>query len=131
MKKEKKIGVALAKEACPSCGKLIDGPIIMNTRLTEHNARKVKELHGKAIEYLEEPCEECQKFMKMGFLIIGVVRSKSGETIEDIYRSGNRWVIKTEKAHEMFGKEFCSKGLAFLDVNDAISIGLTDVNINA
>lgn len=41
--------IALAKEACLACGKLIDGPIIMNSILTEKEVNKVKEIHDKCI----------------------------------------------------------------------------------
>ena len=46
---ENKLGVALVKEACPACGKLQDGPIIMNTLLTEKLAKKVEAMHGETI----------------------------------------------------------------------------------
>ena len=49
--KESTLGVALVKEACPLCGALSDGPIVMNKRLSKSMAKRVEELHGKTIGY--------------------------------------------------------------------------------
>ena len=54
------ISVALAKELCFLCTKEVDGPLLLNKRLTVADAEKVKELHGKAIGWTKKPCEECQ-----------------------------------------------------------------------
>lgn len=120
---ENKFEVALVKKACPICGKLVDGPIVINTMLTEKCANEVKELHGKTIGYSEEPCSECKDFMNKGFLVIGVIGEKTDDK-SNPYRSGNQWVIKNEVAHEIFGEKFCSKGAGFIDVKDAKNIGL-------
>ena len=45
--------IALTKEACLACGKLIDGPIIINSILTEKAANEIKQIHGKCIGYSE------------------------------------------------------------------------------
>lgn len=123
---DNKLGVALVKEACPLCGKTEDGPIIMNTRLTNKMARKVEELHGQVIGYMDKPCKECQEYMSKGFLLIGVIDEKT-EDKTNPYRSGNIWVIKHEAAEKMFNDT--SKGAAFIDVKAAEQIGLPFENI--
>ena len=128
--KEDILGVALVKEACPLCGALTDGPIIMNTILTEHRAKEVRDLHGKTIGYSNEPCNECKEIMSQAFLIIGVVESKTDDE-KNPYRSGNKWGIKKESAIRMFGEENCKRGACFMDVHVAAHLGLPDANINA
>lgn len=135
MRKEKEevLGVALVKEACPICGKLQDGPIIMNSLLTEERAKQVEELHQKCIGYMKEPCDECKSMMEMGFLVIGFVEKKTNLTERPInfYRSGNQWVLRRESAERMFGKEKCEKGVMFLPVEVAQEMGFPDCNMDA
>jgi len=124
-----KLEVALVKEACPICGKAEDGPILMNTRLTEREAQKVKELHGQVIGYMDKPCSECQGLMEKGFLLIGVIEEKT-EDRANPYRSGNQWVITMEAAKRMFKEESLSRGAAFIDMKVAVEIGLTSAEAN-
>lgn len=119
--KEHTLGVALVKEACQLCGKTEDGPIILNTHLTEKNAKEVEEMNGKVIGYMKGPCKECKELMKQGFLLIGYIEEKTDDKTNP-YRSGNQWVIKREAAEEMFAD--CSKGAAFIDMKAAEQIGL-------
>lgn len=42
-----KLGVALTRIICPICGKDVENPLILNTKLIEEEASKVKELHNK------------------------------------------------------------------------------------
>ena len=130
MNKEKsKLGVALVKEACMLCGKIVDGPIIMNTRLSEKNAEEVEKLHGEVVGYTEKPCEACQDMMSKGYLLIGYVKSKTDD-MKNPYRNGNLWVIKSEIAERMFEPENFKRGACFIDVNDALALGLPDVNLH-
>lgn len=124
------VGVALVKEACPLCGALTDGPIIMNTRLTKHNADNVKAMHGQTIGYSDKPCKECRDIMSKAFLIIGVVEAKTDD-YKNPYRSGNKWGVRKEAALEMFGEESYKKGVCFMDVHTADQIGLPNPNFNA
>ena len=130
---ETKLGVALVKEACPICGKLQDGPIVMNTILSEYRAKQVEEMNGKTIGYSKEPCDECKDLMSKGFLVIGYVESKTDfdEKPINFYRSGNQWVIKPESAVRMFGEEHCQKGVLFLSVEAADKMGFPECNLNA
>ncbi len=130
---ETKLGVALVKEACPICGKLQDGPIVMNSVLTKNYADEVEKLHGKCVGYSEDPCEDCKDLMSKGFLIIGYVESKTDfdEKPVNFYRSGNQWVVKPESAIRMFGEENCKKGVLFLAVETADKMGFPECNLNA
>lgn len=89
--------VALAKEVCFICMKEVDGPILMNSVLTESNANKIKELHQKVIGFAEKPCRECQESMEKAFLFIGFDEEKSDmENLpEGFYRSGH--IVGTKK----------------------------------
>ena len=79
MSKEKLLGVALVKEACPLCGAAEDGPIVMNTRLGPQRAKDVEELHGKVVGYMDKPCSQCQGLLDQGFLLIGVIEEKTDD----------------------------------------------------
>lgn len=123
MVKETNLEVALCKEVCPICCKEQNGPIIMNTRLTQSDAQKVKKLHGQTIGYTEQPCDECKKMMKKGFVLIGVIEEKT-EDRKNPYRSGNLWVIKQDTVDRIFKNIDKSKGMAFIDIKVAEMIGL-------
>lgn len=118
------LGVALCKEACPLCGKLEDGPILLNTRLTPGEAKKVESLHGQTIGYMDKPCSECQDMMSKGFLLIGVDEEKT-EDRKNPYRTGHQWVITHEAAKQLFNNSG-DKGVAFLDIKAAKQIGLLE-----
>jgi hypothetical protein len=127
---EDKFAVALTKEACPICAKTVDGPIVMNTRLTPGEARKVKELQGQVLNWMKEPCDDCKEMMTKGFVLIGAVEKKTTD-VTNPYRSGNIWVVKQEVAIQLFGEKPPASGVAFIDVNVAEQIKLPGVNINA
>ena len=57
-----KLGVSIVKYLCPICGKEADNGIIMNSLLTEENAKEVEKLHNKAIGYADHACKECCPF---------------------------------------------------------------------
>lgn len=128
--------VALAKEACLCCGKEVDGPIIMNTHLTEHNAKKVKELHQKVIGISKEPCSECKELISKGLLIIIIDENKSDldRIPEGFYRTGQLIVIKSDsdlaehlKEINPFAKK---KGYVFIDVKAAEKLKLISTETN-
>lgn len=83
--------VSLCKEACLACGNLMDGPIIMNTKLTAKEAEKVKNLHNKCIGYAEELCSNCKELCSKGLLVIEIDAEQSEPN--NPYRSGNLFVL--------------------------------------
>lgn len=89
--------VSLVKELCPVCGKEMDGPIIMNTVLTEDEANKVKDLHNKVIGFANHCCEECSKYKDEAVFFVSIDGSKSkGDSFKHIYRTGKIYGIKKE-----------------------------------
>jgi hypothetical protein len=120
--RDEKLGIALVKRACPACGSPEDAEIIMNTRLTKHHANEVESLNGKTIGYLDKPCKSCNDLMSKGFLLIGCVSSLTDD-LNNPYRSGHQWVITNEAAKRMFSEETITKGVAFIDVEDAKKLG--------
>lgn len=125
---EDTFGVALVKEACPLCAKVEDGPIIINQMLTKPAADKVRELHGKTIGMMENPCKECQSMMEKGILLIGVVEELSDDP-KNPYRSGNQWVVTEDFIRRTFGdiaEVVIKKGCSFFTVEAAKSLGFPD-----
>lgn len=123
MNNEDKLGISLTKEACPACGALVDGPIIMNTTLTQEDADEARSFHGKVIGYLDKPCNDCQDLMSKGFLLIGVDMDRT-EDENNPYRSGHQWVISEEGVDKTFVDINKDLGYAFIDVGMAKYIGL-------
>ena len=121
MKNENKLGVALTKYACPICARKFDGAIVMNTRLTKPNAKKVEELHGKVVEIRE--CDECVEMKKKAFILIGVIEEKTDDR-NDPYRSGNIWGISFEYAKKIFDGNAPKVGVAYIDMKTAKAMGL-------
>lgn len=66
------IEVALAKELCPICYKEMNGPILINSLLTEKAAQEVKDLHGKVIGISPDACEECSKYKDSALFLISI-----------------------------------------------------------
>lgn len=120
--------VSLAKEICFIFTKQTDGPILINTILTEKHANNVKELHGKVIGYTI--CPECKENMKKAFMLIGVIESKTKDK-DNPYRSGNVWGVSFDYAKKLFKNNIPEKGIAFIDAQAANDIGLPGANINA
>ena len=127
MTEKNKLGVALVKETCKLCGDEYDGPIIMNTVLTEGRAKKVEELHGKSVGLMKDPCDKCKDLMSQGFLLIGVIESKTTDP-RDPYRNGQMWVVTHEYAKSMFKEEDLKKGAAFITTEVVERLGFPDVN---
>ena len=94
---EETLGTALVNEVCPVCAKK-EEMIVMNTVLKKHEARKVKELHGKTVGIMSEPCKQCQDFMKQGIIVLAYDEEKSqnAESSNDLYRTGHLRNILTK-----------------------------------
>ena len=89
--------VSLVKELCPVCCKEMDGPIIMNSILTEKNAKNVKDLHNKVIGFADHCCEECSKQNDNAVFFVSIDASKSSnDSLENLYRTGKISGIKKE-----------------------------------
>ena len=94
---DNKLGVALVKELCPVCCKEIDGPIIMNTRLTKKNAEEVENLHNKVVGFANHCCEECSKYKDKAVFFVSIDESKSSsDSLKNLYRTGKISGIKKE-----------------------------------
>jgi len=121
--KKNTLGVALVKEACPLCIRIIDGPILMNTKLSVSRAKEVEALHGQCIGYAIQPCDQCKSLMEKGFLLIQCDESKTDDK-QNPWRTGKQCVIKREAAKQIFGKDHMVKGAAFLTIETWTKIGL-------
>lgn len=119
--------VSLVKEACLACGTLMDGPIVMNSVLTDKYAKEVKDLHGKCIGYAEELCPKCKELCAKGLLIIEIDESKSESN--NTYRTGHLWVISNNsdfgkhllKSNYVINKNGCK--FIFIDYNTTRELG--------
>lgn len=123
MSKDKTLGIALVKEACPLCGAAEDGPIVMNTRLSKRMAEKVEAMHGKVVGYMDKPCKTCQNLLDQGFLLIGVIEEKTDDK-SNPWRSGHQWVVTHDYADRLFQGNPPKIGTAFMDIKAAKEIGL-------
>ena len=130
MKNENIVGIALTKELCMICTKEMEGGIVMNTRLTPTNAKRVEALHGEVVGWSKELCDECIDMKSKGFVLIGAVEAKT-EDVTNPYRSGNIWVVKQEVADRLFEGNPPKSGIAFIDVNVAHEMELPGANLNA
>ena len=89
--------VSLVKELCPVCCKEMDGPIVLNSILTENEAKKVKDLHNKAIGFADHCCEECAKYKDKVVYFVSIDASKSSKnSLEELYRTGKISGVKKE-----------------------------------
>lgn len=90
-------GVSLAQYACPVCGKSCEDVVIMNTILTENNAKKVEDLHNKTIGYSNHVCEECSKYKENAVFLIEIDSEKSDmKNMETMYRTGKYAAVKSD-----------------------------------
>ena len=97
VKMNNNLEVALVKELCPVCGKEIDGPIILNSILTENEAKKVKDLHNKVVGFANHCCEECSKYKDKAVFFVSIDESKSSkDSLKNLYRTGKISGIKKE-----------------------------------
>ena len=121
-----KLGVALVKELCPICCKEIDGPIIMNKRLTKSQKQKVEDLNGKVIGFADHCCDECAKYKDEATFIIAIDAEKSDfSNINSIYRAGKYCAIrnstefvKQEEIQKCIIKLKDNAKFCFMDIKD-------------
>lgn len=89
--------VSLVKELCPVCCKEMNGPIIMNTVLTEKYAKNVKDLHNKVVGFANHCCEECAKYKDEAVFFVSIDESKSDhDSLINLYRTGKISGIKKD-----------------------------------
>lgn len=125
--------VALTKEICPVCGKEMDGPLIMNSFLTEKCAKKVKDLNNKVIGFADHCCEECAKYKDDAVYFVSIDESKSSQSLKELYRTGKiSGVKKDSKFIEQF-KDFIvtlkdDTKIIFIDEQAGIKLGLWHEN---
>ena len=125
--------VALTKEICPVCGKEMDGPLIMNSFLTEKYAKEVKDLNNKVIGFADHCCEECAKYKDDAVYFISIDESKSSQSLKELYRTGKiSGVKKDSKFIEQF-KDFIvtlkdGTKIIFIDEQAGIKLGLWHEN---
>lgn len=122
---------SLTKECCPVCGKLHDGPLVMNKWLTPLAASKVRELQGKVVGF--NMCPECQGGIdKGGVWLIEVdptkmtASDKTASTLkqEEAYRTGRAWCLKREVAEQIFDRV---SDVQFVDPEVIAALGLDKV----
>ena len=116
---EKLLGTALVKRLCPVCLKEQDSEILMNTVLTEKNAKQVENLHGKVVGFSDKCCDECKEKLppEKGSWFI-VVDSEKTEDLNNPYRTG--YIFGVSKEYAM--KVGINDHVAYIDVKDAIKL---------
>ena len=122
-----KIGVSIVKYLCPICGKEADSGIIMNSLLTEENAKEVEKLHNKAIGYADHACKECAKYKDKVVFFIGIDISKSEKN--NLYRIGQISGVKNNSPLVYKVKDYIStlkdgSKYVFIDENLGKQVGL-------
>jgi hypothetical protein len=87
-------------------------------------ADKVKDLHGKVVGTMEEPCQECKDMMAVGFLCVQVDESKT-EDHSNPWRTGKICVVKHEAMQRMVNdQKILEKGVAFIPIDAWDKLGL-------
>lgn len=119
--------VALTKEICPVCGKEMDGPLIMNSFLTEKCAKEVKDLNNKVIGFADHCCEECAKYKDDAVYFVSIDESKSSQSLKELYRTGKIFGVKKDsKFIEQF-KDFIvtlKDGTKIIFIDEQVGIKL-------
>ena len=124
---EKKLGTAIVKYVCPICGQIDEdaSSIVMNTRLTKADAKKVEEMHNKVVGYSDKPCKECQKILDQGaFFVIGIDPEKSDD-MKNPWRTGH--LVGIKKASEFYQhlpEEYKGKNALFMDYREMRQLGM-------
>lgn len=117
--------VSLVKELCPVCGKEMDGPIIMNSILTEDCAKEVKDLHNKVIGFADHCCKECSKYKDKVVFFVSIDTVKS--TKEAPYRTGKIVGVKKGSDVVKLCKDYIitiKDGTQIMFIDDAIGKNL-------
>lgn len=118
---------AIVKYICPICGSVVEDNIIMNSRLTEEDASKVRELHNKIVGYSDHACEHCAKYKDDVVYFVGINEEKS--TNKDVYRTGQIVGVRKEASLVSEVEKFIitledETKFCFIDVNIGKQIGL-------
>lgn len=127
------LGVALTKELCPVCCKEIDGPLLINKRLTKKPSKKMESLNNKVIGFADHCCEECAKYKDDAVYFVSIDESKSSQSLKELYRTGKiSGVKKDSKFIEQF-KDFIvtlkdGTKIIFIDEQAGIKLGLWHEN---
>ena len=124
---EKKFAASVVKYVCPICGQIDEdaSAIVMNTRLTKADARKVEEMHNKVVGYSDKPCKECQKILDQdAFFVIGIDLDKSDD-MKNPWRTGH--LVGIKKASEFYQhlpEECKGKNALFMDYREMEKFGM-------
>ena len=86
--KEKK-PVVIVKRACRICGKIYDREIL----LARNIYTDLSDMDGAVVGWLEEPCDQCKKWMQEGVIFIGIDPEKTTDETNP-YRTGDFSVIR-------------------------------------
>ena len=122
--------VSLVKELCPVCGKEMDGPIIMNSILTENCAKEVKDLHNKVIGFANHCCKECTEYKDVAVFFVSIDESKSSKgSLKDLYRTGKIVGIKKDSDIVKQFKDYIvtiedGTQIVFIDENAGKNLGI-------
>lgn len=134
VKMSNNLEVSLVKELCPVCCKEMDGPIVLNSILTENEAKKVKDLHNKVIGFADHCCEECAKYKDKVVYFVSIDASKSSKnSLENLYRTGKISGIKKDSDFIVQFKEYIvtiedGTQIIFIDENAGKELGIFKEN---
>lgn len=125
--KEKK-SVAMVKRACPVCGKVYDGEIL----ISKNTAQDLSEIDKQVVGFLDEPCDKCKEYMQLGVIFVGVDVEKTDD-MKNPYRSGDFSVIKeSSKVFEVINESQRSRILksrvCFIDSRIGYQLGVFQKN---
>ena len=130
VKMSNNLEVSLVKELCPVCCKEMDGPIVLNSILTENEAKKVKDLHNKVIGFADHCCEECAKYKDKVVYFVSIDASKSSKnSLEELYRTGKISGVKKEADIIKSCKDYIitikdGTQIIFMDEEAGINLGI-------
>lgn len=110
MSKDSKLGVALVKRACKVCHNTEDSELLMNTKLNVSQAKKVEEMHGQVVGWIEsnpygfcKACLEKSKKNRASFLI--TIDPNKSEDMSNPWRTGGIFLLKNTAIKKIFGEE--------------------------
>jgi hypothetical protein len=117
------------KELCPVCTQEMNSTYVMDFKSKDSQINLAGE--EIQIEWSKDFCPDCAEMKSKGFILIGAVEEKTTDP-KNPYRSGNIWCVENSVAKEMFEPyDPPSSGMAFLDIRDAVQMGLPNVKLDA
>ena len=131
-----KQNAAMVHELCPICTKKMNESLAIAKRYRTDSKGEIEpvqdlaKIHNKAIAWSDTPCDECQKGIDAGAIMIIIIdQSKSGETPDDIYRTGNIFgvkdsVVKKWLKYSPILETVMKKRAMIMDYKTAIAVGL-------